>query len=119
MAGVHAVLAWLTVASTLAVLIAAVPGAFGRETGRTWIDRAVLVQIVAAALASIVGLVVAVTQRGPGDWLHFVYAVVVLGLVAAVRYAVHGMTGRRFAGWVAVAALIAMGALLRSFMTGR
>jgi hypothetical protein len=119
MTGLHALMAWLTVASTLAVFVAALPGAMVREARRTWIDRAVLVQLVAAALACLAGLAVAVTQGAPSDALHFVYAAVVLALLPATRYAVHGMTGRRFAIWIAVAALIAMGALLRSFMTGR
>jgi hypothetical protein len=119
MTGLHALVAWLTAASTLAVFVAALPGAIGREVGRIWIDRAVLVQVVAAAVACLAGLAVAVIQGAPSDPLHFVYAAVVLALVPATRYAVHRMTGRRFAIWIAVAALIAMGALLRSFMTGR
>jgi hypothetical protein len=119
MAGLHALLAWLTVASTLAVIVTAIPGTIGRETSRFWIDRAILVQIGAAGLACVGGLAIALLQGGPGDGLHFVYAALVLGLLPAVRYAAHGTTGRRFAGWIAVAALITMGALLRSFMTGR
>jgi hypothetical protein len=119
MVGVHTVLAWLAVASTTAVFVAAIPASIGRDTGRTWIDRAILVEVAAAVLACLAGLAVAIAEGPPRDWLHFVYAGVVLGLIPAVRYAVHGMTGRRFAGWIAVAALIAMGALLRSFMTGR
>jgi hypothetical protein len=119
MAGLHALFGWLTVASTIAVLVAALPGAIGRPSSRRWIDRAILVQVVAASVACLAGIVVAVTGSGPGDVLHFVYAAVVLGTLPGARYAVHGNTGRRFAGWVAVAALVVMGALLRSFMTGR
>ena len=118
MEGIHELLAWLTVASTVAVLLAAFPGAFGRPAGRLWVDRAVLVQVGCATVTLVAGLVVTIAKGGPADWLHFVYAIVVVGVVPAARYAAHGQTERRFAGWIAVAALIAMGALLRSFMTG-
>jgi hypothetical protein len=119
MAGLHTLLAWLTVGSTLAVLVASLPGALGRSTSRLWIDRAILLEMACAGVASLAGLALAVSQRGPADLLHFVYGVAVLGIIPASRYIVRGKSGRRFARWIAVAALIAMGALLRSFMTGR
>jgi hypothetical protein len=119
MAGLHGAIGWLTVAATIAVLVAALPGSIGRAASRRWIDRAILVQVVSAALGCAVGIVVALTDHGPSETLHFVYGAVVLGGLPAVRYAVHRNTGRRFAGWIAVAALVVMGALLRSFMTGR
>ena len=119
MAGLHAVFAWLTVVATFAVIVAALPGAVGRGSERSWIDRAILAQITAVVIGAGAGLIIAVTERGPSDPLHFLYAAVLLTLLPGVRYAVHNSTARRFAGWIAVAALIAMGALLRSFMTGR
>jgi hypothetical protein len=119
MAGPHALLAWLTVGATVAVLIAALPAAIGGQSSRRWIDRAILLQVASTVGACLAGAAVALTGRGPGDLLHFVYALSVLVLVPGARYAVHDATERRFAGWIAVAALITMGALLRSFMTGR
>jgi hypothetical protein len=70
-------------------------------------------------MTALAGLVVVLTGAGPSDLLHFVYAVLVVGGLPVARYAVHHRAQPGFGRWVAVAALIVMGALLRSFMTGR
>jgi hypothetical protein len=119
MAAFHAFLGWLTVAATIAVMVAALPGAIGLASGRRWIDRAILSQLAAAAASGVAGVAVAVSGRGPREALHFVYAAIVIAALPGARYAVHAKTARPFAAWIAVAALVVMGALLRSFMTGR
>jgi hypothetical protein len=119
MAPLHALLGWLTVGATVAVLVAALLAVSGAVDGRRWIDRSILAQIATAVAACVAGLTTAVMDRGPADPLHFLYAGVILGGLPGARYAVRSRSGPRFAGWIAVAALVVMGALLRSFMTGR
>jgi hypothetical protein len=123
MAGAHLLFAWLTVGATVVIIVATIPGAIDRlamdTASRRWIDRAILVQLAAAGAATIAGIAITVTASGPRDPLHFLYAAVVLTAVPVTRYVAHGRTGKLFARWMAVAALVVMGALLRSFMTGR
>jgi hypothetical protein len=112
------VLAWLTVAATIVVLVAALFSS--RASGRTRlaVDRTILVQAPLAAITALAGLLVALTGLGPADALHFVYAAVVVSGLPVARYAVHRQGQPRFGLWIAVAALVVLGALLRSFMTG-
>jgi hypothetical protein len=119
MTSVHVALAWLTVAATIGLLVVSVSGAISGRPSRTWIDRFVLVQLVAAGAALVVGLVVAATASPPADPLHFVYALVVVTTLPIARYLTHGRSDTSLARWMAVAILVVMGGLLRSFMTGR
>jgi hypothetical protein len=119
MAVLHQALGWLSLAASFGVFALAVGASARRLSARHWIDRAILVQLACAAATIAVGLVLPIIGTGPRDGLHFVYAVVTLGGLPVARYAVREKTGPRFAGWIALAALVVIGASLRSFMTGR
>ena len=106
-------------AATLVVVAAGALSSRGNDPSRLLIDRVILVQLLLAAATALAGLVLALTVRGPSDPLHFVYAAIVVGGLPVVRYAVHRRARPSFGRWIAVAALVVMGALLRSFMTGR
>ena len=119
MSAAHVLLAWLAVISVVAVLVLALLTATGRAGGTyRWLDSAVLAQAVLTALTSLVGLVAFAGGRPPSDPLHLVYGAVATLAPLGVRAAAQGRDTRTIGRWVAVAAAVAIGATLRSFMTG-
>lgn len=120
MTAAHVALAWLTVTSVVAVLVLAVLTAIGRTGGTyRWLDAGLLVQAAVAALTSLAGIVAFIGGRPPADPLHVVYGGVATVVPLGVRAAAQGRDARTIGRWIAVAAAVAIGATLRSFMTGR
>jgi hypothetical protein len=93
----------------------------GRPTGGrwvVWVDRAILAGVPCAALAGLTGAALAVGGRGPGDPLHYLYALLALSAVPIGRAVGgrHGDTGLRVP--LAIACLIGIGAIVRLYQTG-
>lgn len=119
MDALHAALGWITVATAIVTVVAAVLTARGRLGSRTPLDRAILAHLGAAIAASAVGLALLATGRPLGDPLHAVYAAVAVGAVPVGRYLSRDGPTPRIGRHVAVGGLLVLGALLRLFMTGR
>jgi hypothetical protein len=100
------------------LLAASVTAAAGWSGGRVWLDRAVLVQAVAALVAVGSGLLVLASGARPADPLHFLYAVVLAGFALTVRAAAGTRPTRRVGGWLVLGSLVLGGVLVRAFMTG-
>lgn len=118
MAGLHAAFAWVAAASVVVLLATAALTATGRLRSYRALDRAVLVQLGCSAVAALAGLATAVSLAPPRDALHVLYAAVGTLLPVGVRVAAQGRDPSTIGRWVTVAALVAVGATLRSFMTG-
>jgi hypothetical protein len=115
----HALLAWLAVAGALALLGAAILTATRHAESYRLLDRGILVQLGTLAIAALSGLAFPATGTLPRDPLHFLYAVVALLVAPGVRYATRGGDARRMGRWQIFGAAVALGAVLRLFMTGR
>lgn len=92
--------------------------ATGRLRSYRALDRAILAQAGLTALAALAGVAAAVALEPPSDALHMLYGTVGTLLPAGVRAAVQGRDPSAIGRWVTVAALVALGATVRSFMTG-
>jgi hypothetical protein len=118
MDGLHAGLAVVTGIAVVLLLAASVAAAAGWSGGRVWLDRAVLVQAVAALVAVGSGLLVLASGARPADPLHFLYAVVLAGFALTLRAAAGTRPTRRVGGWLVLGSLVVGGVLVRAFMTG-
>ncbi len=103
----------------LLVLAVAVALATGRGPGRRAVDRAILVALALVAITVVVGAPLPVTGAPPRDPLHFLYALVALAGLPIARVAAADADPRRLGRFVALAALLVLGAMVRLFMTGR
>ena len=103
----------------MAVLAVAVATAAGRAF-RSYraLDRVLLAQAAVTGLAALVGIGSKATTGLPADPLHLLYGALAALLPLAVRIWASGRTARSIARWVAGAAVVALGATVRSFMTG-
>jgi hypothetical protein len=118
MAGLHAALAWLVLAAVVGLLVVAVLTAAGRTRSYRLLDRVVLAHLALATLAGLAGVAAAAGGRPPADGLHLVYGAVSTGLPVVARMTAQGRDRAAIGRWVALAALLALGATIRSFMTG-
>jgi hypothetical protein len=103
------------VAVALLALAAVVSVAVGRPS-RAGLDRLVLLALGGLALASIAGIAVLVAVGPPTDGLHLLYAVLAPGAVVLGR-AVGGLRGTRGRLWLAGAAAVGVGLVIRLFLT--
>jgi hypothetical protein len=116
-AGVHLVLAILTAIGTGSVAILAIAQwRLGRH-GVLVLDRAILVTLAIVGAGGLTGIAVAVTEGGPTDPLHLLYGLLAFASIPIAR-SLRAGDDRRIGGSVLVGALIALGAVLRLFMTG-
>jgi hypothetical protein len=115
---VHAWLAWLAAGSLVAVLVTAAATALGRPSSYRALDLVLLAQLALTGLAGVAGAATAASGRPPADPLHLLYGLLAAVVPVGVRAAAQGRTARSVARWVAVAALVALGGAVRSFMTG-
>ncbi|MFL5756530.1 MAG: hypothetical protein ACJ77N_09550 [Chloroflexota bacterium] len=122
---VHAILTVAFVGLVLALLVLAAAAALRAGVTRTIIDRLVLVAVPLALLNAVAGLVLLVLGAAPSDWLHAVYAVVVvLALPVSRALAARRTRGTglpspdRLGRWLLIGSLVTLGALLRLAMTG-
>jgi len=118
MGGAHAALAWAALGATGVLLVLAGLAAIGSRVSLRAIDLAILVQLAIAGLSAVMGIVTAVVQSAPRDALHLVYGAVATGAPIAARAAAHRRGTIAIARWVAVGALVGLGATVRAFMTG-
>jgi hypothetical protein len=118
MDGLHAALAWAAAAAVVAVLGAALLTATGRLATYRILDRLILAQLAVGALAATAGAATATSSAPPRDVLHLLYGALAVIVPVAVRVWAQGRAARSVGRSVAVAALIALGATVRSFMTG-
>lgn len=82
------------------------------------IDLALMAQLGVTGLTALLGAVVAILATPPRDPLHLLYGAVVLLVPCIARVAGQGRGTRSVARWVAAGSLVALGATVRSFMTG-
>lgn len=88
-----------------------------RPPTRLWLDRAILLCLVALAVAIASGLIVLVTGPGPRDPLHFVYAVAAPVILGLARWWGASLEGRQ--AWaVAGAGAIVVVLVIRLAQTG-
>lgn len=118
MTAAHVWLAWLSAALVVALLAVAIATATGRVRSYLALDRVLLAQGVIAGLTGAAGLASVVADGPPSDALHLLYGAVLAIVPAAARAAAHGREPEAVGRWVAVAAAVAVGATVRSFMTG-
>ena len=115
---------WLAVVVAVLAGVLAVLGllhAFGvarSPAAKRWLDRVILVLIVAVAAAALVGLLVLLFTGPPRDWLHVVYAAVALAAAPLARLEAGRRRSNRLGAWVAVGGLLTLAALLRLWGTG-
>lgn len=115
-ANIHHLAAPLAAGTALLLLLVVGFGAARHRPVRFATDRAVLLALVVVALGAVTGLAVFLGGGAPSDPLHFVYAVVALAILPAVRFWDRLAAHRSLAlgaGAVALAAL-----MLRLFQTG-
>ena len=118
MDALHLGLAWLAAGSVVAVLVTAVGTAAGPLPSYRVLDVVLLAQVAATGTAALAGVAVWLTAAPPQDPLHLLYGAVAFAAPMAVRLAVQGRDPRAVGRWVALAALVALGSTIRSFMTG-
>ena len=118
MPDLHAALAWVAAAATVVLLAVAIATAAGRLPSYRALDRALLAQLAMPALAGLTGGAALAASGPPADPLHLLYGAVAALAPGAARAAAHGGGAARLARWVAVGSLVAVGATVRSFMTG-
>lgn len=114
----HAALAWIALATIVALLVVSLLAVARPRRSYRAIDLAILAQLAATAATGLAGAVTGVIQAPPRDALHLLYGAVALGAPAVARAAAHRRGTRAVARWVAVGALVGLGATVRSFMTG-
>jgi hypothetical protein len=116
--GLHFALAILAAAGLVVVaVVAALLRRLGRE-GIAVLDRAILATLAVVAAGVVTGLVIALTDRGPADPLHLLYALLALIALPIGRAAGAGPRDRRLGRTVLFGAAIGLAAVLRLFMTG-
>ncbi len=115
-ANVHHLAAPLVAASALALLLVVVVGAAGHRPVRFASDRAILLALVLVSLGILSGLIVFATGGAPSDPLHFVYAIVALAVLPAVRF--WDRLARHRALALAIGAVLLAALMLRLFQTG-
>jgi hypothetical protein len=92
----------------------AVAGWLRPPMSRLWLDRAVLAGTGAALVAALTGALAFATATGPGDPLHFVYAIVAVAALPIAR--AWGSAPRP--GPMLVGGLVLLGVTVRLFQTG-
>ena len=117
MIGIHGAAAIVAAVATILVLVLALVAAPRGAGSRRGLDAAILLQLAAVGVTALAGLGSAVT-RLPGDPLHLVYGAVAVLAIPAGRYAGRAGPFRRTARLCLAGALVAVGAVARSFMTG-
>ncbi len=118
MTPVHQWLAYVALAGAVLLLAAAALGLAAPPRLRVWLDRAILVALVALAIAALSGLPLIVLSGGPADPLHLLYAVIGPGLIVVARYLGNDVDRRRRALYMAVAAITLLAVIYRLFTTG-
>jgi len=115
-ANVHHLAAPLVAAAALALVLVIVVGAARHRPVRFASDRVILVALVLVALGIGTGFVVFAPGGTPKDPLHFVYALVALAILPAVRF--WDRLARRRALAVSIGAVVLAALVLRLFQTG-
>jgi hypothetical protein len=105
----------LAFALTLAV---GLPTLVRDRSPQPWLDRIILLDLAAGALATLSGLALVLTGDRPRDTLHLVYGVVVLAVVPSTRYMARAGRWRRRAGWISLGAVLGLLLVARLAMTG-
>ncbi|HEY3522882.1 MAG TPA: hypothetical protein VGK63_04200 [Candidatus Limnocylindrales bacterium] len=114
----HATGALALAVTDLLVLIAAIALGLGARSTRLWLDRAILVALILAAIDALVGIVLIASGHGPSDLLHVVYGAAALLVLPIARWAGRGADPRRRALWVAAGSVVLAAVLLRLAQTG-
>jgi hypothetical protein len=114
----HQLLAYVTLVCAGLVLVAAGLGLAAPRRLRVWLDRAILLALLALGVALLSGLPLIVLASGPADPLHFVYALIGPAMLIGARYWGHDVGLRRRALYMAVAAVALLAVVYRLFTTG-
>lgn len=115
-ANVHHIAALLAGATALVLLLVVGFGALRHRPTRFAADRAILLALAVVALGILSGLLVFLGGGAPADPLHFVYAVVALAILPAIRF--WDRLARHRSAALGIGALLLAGLALRLFQTG-
>ncbi len=124
MTTVHQLLAIVLVVATVALLVAAAWSTIAaRRSGgvidhRFAVDRLILAVTGIVAIEGVLGIVIALSKRGPTDPLHLLYGLLALVAMPVGRWLAGAWRDSRRDLWVVVAAVILLGLELRLFATG-
>jgi hypothetical protein len=116
LANIHHVAAPLVAVVALVLLAIVVVGAIRHRPVRFASDRAILLALGLVSVGIVTGLAILVSGGAPADPLHFVYAVVALAVLPAVRF--WDRLARRRAVALAIGAVVLAALMLRLFQTG-
>jgi hypothetical protein len=105
------------VAANLALTAVSLAGVATRRWNRLLGDRLVLAVLAATGLASLAGVLLAVTTRPPSDALHLIYGVVAFLMLPIARYIGRSGSARRRAGWLAAGSLVLLAVYARLLQT--
>lgn len=112
----HHLAAPLVAIAALVLVVVVAVGAVRRRPVRLASDRAILLALALVALGIVSGLIVLATGGSPADPLHFVYALVALAVLPAVRF--WDRLERHRALALGIGAVLLAGLALRLFQTG-
>ena len=116
LASIHHLAAPLVAAIAFVLLVTVGVGAARHRPVRFASDRVILVALGLVGLGIVSGLVVLATGGAPADPLHFVYALVALAILPAVRF--WDRLARRRPLALAIGAVVLAALVLRLFQTG-
>lgn len=116
LANIHHIAAPLAAVTALVLILVVGFGALRHRPTRFAADRAILLALAVVALGIVSGLVVFLGGGAPADPLHFVYAIVALAILPAVRFWDRLARHRNLA--LGIGALVLAGLALRLFQTG-
>ena len=116
--------AWLAAGAAVAAAALVIGGVIDTlgvvrpGVAKRWLDRLLLALLGLVTLAAILGPLVLLLVGPPDDWLHLLYAAVVLAAAPIARLIADRRGSARVGAWVATGGLVTLGALLRLWMTG-
>jgi hypothetical protein len=119
MAGIHGALSIVAAAALVAMVGVAAATWTGTLRNRLWLDRAILVQASAAGVSAMAGITVAIaTGRLPADGLHVLYGALLVGGPLVGRFAAGAQTPARLGRSMTLIGVVALGIVVRAFLTG-
>ena len=115
---IHRALAIVAAAAVIGVIVTSGAMAAGVAVSRSWLDRAILAQLAAAAGVALAGLGLAITAGLPSDPLHLLYGSVLLLAPVVARYVLRAAPARAIGRTLLIVGVVTLGIAVRAFMTG-
>jgi len=83
-----------------------------------WLDRLIVVLLVAVCVAGFLGPILVLAVAPPAELIHFLYAAIALLATPLARLESMRRHSARVGWWVAAGGLLTLGAVLRLWATG-